>query len=731
MKSIAIALSVFYLSVCFNSVVMAQQADHWETAVFNNDTWHYFVGTSEPNPNWRAISFDDTAWPEGMGGFGYGDNDDNTVIPQCTSVYIRYKFTIPDTAAISNALLSMDYDDAFVAYLNDVEIARAGITGIHPPYNQTGTDHEAAMYLGGSPESFTLEKKLLKSCIRLGDNLLSIQVHNTSATSSDMSSNAFLSFGINNTSHNFRPVPSWFSAPSEFSSSNLPLVIITTDHGARIVDEPKIPADMKIIYNGAGKRNYITDSANVYSGRIGIEIRGSYSALFAQKPYGIETRDSAGNNRNVSILGMPADNDWVLLANYLDKTFLRNVIAFDLFKKMGHYSTRMRYVEVIVNNEYQGIYLLGEKIKQGKGRVDIAKLNPFDNSGNDVTGGYIIKNDYYSGDYDSWISNFSPLNKRGSKVHFVYHDPKPDELTSQQKTYIQGFINTLETVLYSPAFKSSTFGYKSYINTNSFADYFILGEVSRNVDAYKKSRFFYKNKDSRGGLLQSGPAWDFDWAWRDLNENCINFDATDGSGWAYRVNDCDNTPVPPSWEIRMLEDGVFTDLVRNRYFELRKTILSQAAIEGSIDSAASLLNEAQTRHFDKWKILGVNPGPPETGFQPATYSGEIQKFKDWINRRLTWLDANMIGPANAEGKEPEEIRCSLFPNPVSDILYIESDNKIGSVVFYNVSGFKIREEKEFDKLSVNIDVSELKPGIYFTKILFSNGKTLVTKVIKM
>ena len=146
----------------------------------------------------------------------------------------------------------------------------------------------------------------------------------------------------------------------------------------------------------------------------------------------------------------------------------------------------------------------------------------------------------------------------------------------------------METVLYGQSFKSTTFGYKSFVNTKSFADYFILGEVSRNIDAYKKSRYFYKDKNSKGGLLQSGPAWDFDWAWRDLDADCIHFDATDGSGWAYKVNECDPNPVPPSWEIRMLQDGVFTNLVHNRYFELRKNILSQTAIEKVIDSAATV-----------------------------------------------------------------------------------------------------------------------------------------------
>ena len=731
MKFFNITLGFIFLSTSITNLARGQSIDHWETAVFNNDTWSYFVGTSEPDANWRSLSFDDSAWLKGTGGIGYGDNDDNTIISPCPSVFIRHKFNVADTAFIARALLSMDYDDAFVAYLNDVEIGRSGITGVHPAYNQMGTDHEATMYSGGLPESFFIEKKDLKKCLVIGENVLAIQVHNSSTTSSDMSSNAFLSFGITNSSYSYRPVPAWFSAPTDFTSSNLPIVVITTNHGEEIVDEPKITADMKIIYHDNGVRNYVTDSGNVYTGKVGIEIRGVYSATLPQKPYGIETRDNAGNNLNVSLFGMPSENDWVLLANYNDKTFLRDLLGFDIFNKMGHYSTRMKFCEVVLNNEYQGIYRFGEKIKQDKGRVNIAKLKPEDNSGDNVTGGYIIKNDYYTAT-DSWKSNFSPLNKPGTEVYFVYDDPKPEVLTVQQKTYIQGFINTLETVLYSPAFIVSVFGYKSYIDINSFADYFILGEVTRNVDTYKKSRYFYKDKDSKNGLLHSGPAWDFDWAWRNLLENCVHFNQIDGSGWAYRVNECEAWPVPPSWEVRMLEDNEFANLIHKRYFDLRKTILSQAFTDNIIDSVATLLNEAQSRHFQKWNTLGVNTGTPESGVQPATYSGVIAQFKDWIKTRLSWLDANMVGSdvLSVEKNSTELVKCRVFPNPVVDLLFIESDMEIESFNLYNLAGVNVLKLDGLCSFSISANLAHLPQGFYIGKILFSNEEVATTKVLK-
>jgi len=486
---------------------------------------------------------------------------------------------------------------------------------------------------------------------------------------------------------------------------------------------------MKIRINGEGIKNYFTDPGNIYSVKIGIEIRGRYSASLPQKPYGFETRDAAGGNLNVSLLGMPAENDWVLLANYNDKSFLRNVLSFEIFRKMGNYSPRMRFCEVILNDQYQGIYLLGEKIKQDSGRVDIAKLKPEDNTGDELTGGYIIKNDYYTST-DSWMSAFSPINKPGAKVYFVYHDPQAEDLNQFQKTYIQGYINTFETILYCKDFRAPVLGYKSYIDVNSFTDYFILGEISRNVDAYKKSRFYFKDKESNGGLLHSGPPWDYDWAFRNLKENCIHMNQSNGSGWAYKINECAASPVPPSWEVRMLQDNEFSNLVNKRYFELRKTILSKTELEKSIDSVALLLEEAQARHFAKWNILGINAGTPEYGIQPLTFDGEIEKFKSWLDIRLAWLDANMEGFATSLRDYESQIRCRVFPNPATDLLFIESDSEIDAITIVTMSGSVVKEITEIGDKYVKLQIADLNAGLYMVKIQFINGLTEVAKLIK-
>lgn len=704
----------------------AQQINHWETAIFSDDTWRYFPGLSEPPSTWRNPTFNDTSWAQGKGGFGYEDGDDNTIIPSCTSVYLRIKFTAADTSKISLGVLHMDYDDAFVAYLNDVEIARAGINGQYPAYNALGANHDARMPTGGLPESFTLSKALLTKALKQGTNVLAIQVHQSSANSSDMSSNAWLSFGIKNKNTYFRSTPTWFYAPETVFSTNLPLILIDTE-GQTIPDEPKINARMKIIYR-EGEQNSLTDSANVYDGWIGIERRGSSSYNYPQRPYALETRNDTMGNLNVSLLGMPKENDWVLLSNYNDKSFVRNILAHELFRRMGHYAPRMRLAEVYVNGSYEGIYLFGEKIKENKNRVNISTLRPEDNEGDQLSGGYIFKTDY-TGYNDYWTSNYSPVNRPGGRVNFVYYEPKAEELTEAQKNYIKAYVDTLEGALYGPSFDSQTVGYRNFIDVHSFVDYFIIGELSRNVDAYKKSRFFHKTRTSKSKLVYSGPTWDYDWAWKNLND-CYLLRNMDGAGWAYRINECNVSPVPPSWEVKMLEDKYFSSTLYNRYFKLREGLLSMQSMNALIDSVAALLSEAQVRHFAKFRLLGASGPAPEIDAPSTTYAGEIAKLKNWISTRVSWLDDNMLGSPFTDAElVGEEVQLLMFPNPVQETLYVESEEVLHSLTVYSMTGAELMRLRPATDV-VAIPVSALPGGHYVVRIVTRNGTTLSRKFEK-
>ena len=217
----------------------------------------------------------------------------------------------------------------------------------------------------------------------------------------------------------------------DFQSSNLPIIIIETNN-KEIVDDPRIIADMKIINNSYPLRNYITDFPNNYDGNISIEIRGGTSQTFPKKQYGFETQLIDGSNNNVSLLNLPSENDWILSAPYSDKTLIRNIIAYELSKKMGHYAPRTKFCELVINDEYQGIYVLTEKIKRDKNRINISNLNSNDISGDDLTGGYILKIDRLSG---SNTCEIFPTKFADVLIQIDY--PKCDNIIAEQKSYLE------------------------------------------------------------------------------------------------------------------------------------------------------------------------------------------------------------------------------------------------------------------------------------------------------
>ncbi|MBK8636635.1 MAG: CotH kinase family protein [Saprospiraceae bacterium] len=177
----------------------------------------------------------------------------------------------------------------------------------------------------------------------------------------------------------------------------------------------------------------------------------------------------------------------------------------NLARELGMYASRTRYVEVILNGNYQGVYVFMEKVKRDKGRVDIDKLDDDENSGDDLTGGYILKIDKFTGSIGgSFTSDFK--TQYGKDIHYQYDTPK--DPTSQQANYIQNFIRTFENTVNNANYKDPDVGYRKYADVESFVKYFLINEFARNMDGFRISTFMHKDKDSRGGKLKMGPAWD-------------------------------------------------------------------------------------------------------------------------------------------------------------------------------------------------------------------------------
>ena len=484
----------------------------------------------------------------------------------------------------------------------------------------------------------------------------------------------------------------------EFTSSNLPIVIIQTENKT-LTNREKSGATMKVIDNGKG-RNKVTDPANGYDGKIKIKLRGNSSLFFDQKRFTFETVTPEGKANNVELLGMPADNDWVLLAPYNDISMMRDAFAFDMWNNMGHWAPRTRYCEVVINGTYIGVYTLCEKIKRGKDRIDIAKLKPEDNSGIDITGGYIVRVDPPDEGEKSFTSDvpgimntnigggmfggmgggmggFGGFGGRNTVTWTIFY-PKADKLTDEQQEYISNYVKTVEKVIQSDDFADPINGYAKYIDVESFVDYFIHTELSLNADGLKRSTYFYKEKqnaDGTGGKLHAGTVWDYNLAYGNCNfANASNIEA-----WVYEGSE--TNPTPAMWK-RLTEDPAFMAKVKARWKELRKGYLSNDNINRFIDQHAAQLQESQARQYAKYSDILVPKregnqnvqGQPNGGFggmgsfgggfpggggfggfgggggaagmfsayTVSSYAEEIGILKKWFADRIAFLDKNWM-----------------------------------------------------------------------------------------
>jgi subtilisin-like proprotein convertase family protein len=421
--------------------------------------------------------------------------------------------------------------------------------------------------------------------------------------------------------------------PYTFASSRLPIVKIETGE-ATIVDDPKVSAVMYIISNEEHLDNNLADTTYSFVGDIGIEFRGSSSQTFPKKSYGFEVQDALGEDLDVSILGMPEESDWILNAHYSDKTLIRNNMTYELFRRMGHYASRTRLCELFINGEYRGIYSLMEKVKRNKNRVDISKLTTDDNSGSDVTGGYIFKIDRNTGQGDAgWTSQYSAPNNDDFKTNFLFEYPQDGDITDSQKAYLSSFVDSFETALYGPDFQDPEIGWRRYADENSFIDFMLIQEMSKNVDAYRLSTFLYKNKDTKDNKIHFGPVWDFDLGWM----NADFCEAYTTAGWAWEINyKCPDGTVPFWWE-KIIQDTTFMAHLKCRWESLRTSTLSLDSLNNMIDAEVAEMNGAYNHNFHIWSTLGtyVWPNPQPV---PEDYPGEINRLKGWIKNRFKWLD---------------------------------------------------------------------------------------------
>ena len=402
-----------------------------------------------------------------------------------------------------------------------------------------------------------------------------------------------------------------------------------------IVDEPKISSKMIIT----------KDSMILYDGNIGIEYRGSSSQLFDKKSYGFETWDEKNEDMDYPLLGFPEEEDWIFYGPYSDKTLIRNKLIYDLSNQIGRYASRTKFCELTINNQYMGVYVFMEKLKRDKNRIAIKKLENDDLDSINISGGYIIKidkSDNENGeevynDFNAFISNYKPNYATYQSIWFNYEYPKPKDIHNEQKQYINSYFDNFEKALSGINFKDSLSGYRKYIDVGSFIDFFILNELSNNLDGYRLSTYLHKNRNEK---LKIGPIWDFNLSFG--NGNYCNGDKYDT--WTYKFNEScsDDFWLIPFWWEKLLEDPYFVNKLKERWNELRKKELSDENIFQMIQNYISILkNESGAiyRNYSKWNVIGKYLWP--NNYVGNSYESEIDYLIKWIAKRNNWLDKSI------------------------------------------------------------------------------------------
>ena len=395
--------------------------------------------------------------------------------------------------------------------------------------------------------------------------------------------------------------------------STLPLIVINT-FGQSIPHRTKVQGAFQILQPTGGSVSMA--STATWAGRVEINQRGNTSRQFPKRSYTLKLIDHQGRSAKIPLAGLPEDSDWVLYAPYFDRTLLRDALIYDLSNRIGRYAPRTRFVEVFVagprgrvsNRDYVGVYVLEEKIKRGRNRVDLGDALAGGGPANSPSG-YLFKMDHV----DPGEKGFH--TERG--LHFLYVQPKEREITREQSAWLINHLNQFERTLYGRAFADPVEGYAKFLDIDAFIDHFWLVEMSKNVDGLRFSAFLQL---SPGGKLKMGPIWDWDQSFG--NANFYDGESPEGWYWPYiRDTEID-------WFARLNKDPQFRRRYIARWTELRRGAFETSQIFGRIDALVASMGEARERNSNRWPTR-------------RNYADYVQQMKRWIQRRNEWIDQQL------------------------------------------------------------------------------------------
>jgi hypothetical protein len=479
--------------------------------------------------------------------------------------------------------------------------------------------------------------------------------------------------------------------------TSLPTLYITTESGARIADGVNwIPG--KVIVESS-------DSSENLSATMTIRGRGNSTWRLAKKPYRIKL------NQKTNFLNLPAhEKDWVLLANHADKTLIRNALAFKISSLLGfEFTPAVRFVDVVLNTNFIGNYMVTDQIERGKLRVDIDKLDSTDLEEPAVSGGYLVEIDGFATSEPVWFSS-----SKSVPVTVKYPDDK--DITPEQFKYIRNFTNRFESRLFADDFTDPHTGYKSMVDTTSLINWYLASELTGNPD-YLWSTYLYKRRAE--DKFYFGPLWDFD----------IAFNNDHRLGDAVNLLMRNHAFNPRQWMNRFWEDEWFRNAAYLRWQELVDNGL-QDSLVNYIQETTTLINASQQLNFNRWKVL--NQRVYNEPFLFPTYQQGVEFLSAYVSQRIAFLTTSLaktqtIHTALDEGITAESF--AVYPNPVSDKLYIDNKgSEEKAISIYSMDGRLVFTSRvaASDRSIVDCKSLQLRSGIYLVKVGASVQKISVT-----
>lgn len=404
-----------------------------------------------------------------------------------------------------------------------------------------------------------------------------------------------------------------------------------------------------------------------------VRLRGNASMGFPKKPYRIKFE------KKHHVFGSPASaKKWTLINNYGDKTLMRNILAFDMSRRLEmEYTPFCVPVDVFVNGEYKGCYQLCDQIEVHKDRVNIDEMDETCVSGDELTGGYFVEVDAYASGEPCYFTS-----SKGNPVTVKY--PSDDEILDVQLNYLKNHFNSLETKLFSAGFASET-GYRQYLDLESFLRHFLVGEFSGNTDTYWSTYMYKRRGDDH---FYVGPVWDFDLAFENDNRthpinNMTNWIYASKGSYAGNMRTFVNKIIVSDAAAKSRLEEIWSDARWNKGFD-EETLL------GYVDETAELLDASQRLNFIRWPILSsyVHQNWQASG----SYKAEVDIVKDYIKKRIKWIDNKLH--FDSSGIEEVEQGAGADDN---DAVYSLDGKRMWGDVNELPKGIYVRNGKKFIK----------------------------------